>query len=53
MIFNSGKGPKHEGESKERIDAFLSSLSVNTGVYKNLDDLAAAFKKTFILVSAL
>ena len=51
MIFNSGKGPKHEGESKERIDAFLSSLSVNTGVYKNLDDLAAAFKKTFIFDS--
>jgi len=52
LIFKSGKGAQHDGESKERIDAFLSSLSVNAGVYKNLEDVSAAFKKTFIFDSS-
>lgn len=52
VIFKSGKGQQHEGEVKGRIDAFISSLSVNSGVYKNLEDVQAAFKKTFIFDSS-
>jgi len=48
LIFKGGKGKQLDGQHKERVDAFLSSLKVNSGVYKNLDDIVNAFKKTFI-----
>jgi len=51
LIFKGGKGKSLDGQHKERVDAFLSSLKVNSGVYKNLDDVVTAFKKTFIFES--
>ncbi len=51
LIFKSGKGTAIDGHDKERVDAFLSSLSINSDVYRNLDDVLNAFKKTFILTS--
>lgn len=48
VIFNTGKGGGLEGQTKEQVDAFLNSLKVNTGVYKTLEEVVSAFKKTFI-----
>ena len=48
VIFNTGKGGALEGQTKEQVDAFLNSLKVNSGVYKTLEEVVSAFKKTFI-----
>lgn len=52
-IFNSGKQVDGSDEIKERVGAFLSSLSVNASLYKTLDELYDAYKKTFIFDATL
>ncbi len=47
-IFNSGKSSDGSQDLKDRAAAFLSSLAVNAGMYKTLEDLNEAYKKTFI-----